>query len=387
MIRNFETHSSSLAFSTSCKKDEYVLGENIMPILYLTKEMPSARYIPGGDPKSNGHFGQLKLLLSEMKFLIDILSKITDEEEQKKIIIIYVGSAPFIHGKLLLKMFPYINWYLIDPAPFDQEIVKYSKNENTSGRVRYANEYFTDEFAKNIVSEYGDNMKIYFIGDHRREAYELSIEEDMNMQKNWIQIIKPIKSMVKFRPSWEKDEFSYIPGIIQIQQYACESSTETRYTMDQADVDREIILNAKEYEDQMFHYNNCKRMQYHKYAEKFDNIIYSKKFILQGLDHCGDCCGFLRICEMYFEASKNNKTFYQYDSIEDIVIDSISSSVFPGVNLAELYANQQLKTLDHIIDKLNNKLDMVYKSAKSINGIKRRRLYDKIDRMLGKIHK
>jgi hypothetical protein len=63
------------------------------------------------------HWGQRKLILTEIQFLTKSISKIGKDQ---KIHLVYPGAAPGSHLMLLLDMFPNLVLYLWDPAYFDE---------------------------------------------------------------------------------------------------------------------------------------------------------------------------------------------------------------------------------------------------------------------------
>jgi hypothetical protein len=88
-------------------------------------------------PKTVIHWGQLKMFLVTLIFLIKTVS-----QDDELVNIVYPGSAHGDNILILSKMFPNINWYLIDPNPYHPDIYKCNKI------FVVKNEYFTDELAK-----------------------------------------------------------------------------------------------------------------------------------------------------------------------------------------------------------------------------------------------
>lgn len=106
-------------------------------------EFPRRRYrTRRGEPKSAVHWGQRKLLLSEIQLLCEALEA---NGINTKFTIVYAGSAPGTHLKLLDDLFPGHQWHLIDPMPFDVE------NLGSLPNFRLRNEYFTCGTASEYV--------------------------------------------------------------------------------------------------------------------------------------------------------------------------------------------------------------------------------------------
>ena len=129
--------------------------------------------------KQENHWGQRKLLMNE----IELLTKYASYDD----VIVYAGSAPGIHIKILYTMFNFlgIHYLLFDPRPF---FVKNNSNISTY------NVLFTNEIANKFKDK-----KVIFISDIRREFdSEEKIFEDMISQQRWHLIMKPKVSMFKF---------------------------------------------------------------------------------------------------------------------------------------------------------------------------------------------
>lgn len=206
------------------KNSTYVQGEFFR---LLTDDSPEAKYRPKerDDDRTTVHYGQRKLHLSEVEFLTiccDELVRLGKERIYKEIVLIYAGAAPGIHIDLLHSMFPFIKFVLIDPAKFHVQ---------TSPMIEIKQELFTDEMALTLKQEYADHTRL-FISDIRRVGHgadindqdlEVEIEQDMNAQMYWYQILEPFKSMFKFRLPYvanrsnPKLSVSYLEGDIYLQ--------------------------------------------------------------------------------------------------------------------------------------------------------------------------
>lgn len=123
----------------------------------LTDDFPELKYRPRqhDEDRSTVHFGQRKLHLSEIEFLTNFCKDISEIKE--KITLIYAGAAPGTHITKLSSMFPFINFVLVDPAPF---IVKPSE------QIEIIEDYFTDSMAEDMFSKYKNDLRL-FISDIR----------------------------------------------------------------------------------------------------------------------------------------------------------------------------------------------------------------------------
>lgn len=162
-----------------------------------------------------------------------------------------------------MKMFPgVVEWDLYDTGKFDEALMKIPG-------VTIYNKYFTDEIAKEYCN---DNSDILFISDIRvaPENMEVkkmceNVEIDMQMQWDWVKLMKPRASLLKFRLPYvntpeDAKPRSYLPGTIYMQAWAPVHSTETRlftiYDKYQAITTNDIITyDPRGYESQCYEYN------------------------------------------------------------------------------------------------------------------------------------
>ena len=130
-----------------------------------------------GEVKTVEHWGQRKLLLSEIEFLT-LYGHLAG-------LVVYAGAAPGTHIDFLSrKLFPSHKWILVDPAPFDAR---------ESDRIEVRETFFTDEMAKEFAGK-----DILFICDIRSmdeeqddKLKEHRIHIDMVWQEKWVQIMQP----------------------------------------------------------------------------------------------------------------------------------------------------------------------------------------------------
>lgn len=220
------------------------------------------------------HWGQRKLLLLEINFL----TKVYKDEE---ILVIYAGAAPGTHLPMLVKLFPKVQFHLYDPKRFDNCLEQYSNVKinpyYVSNNMNYKNKkygYFTNEVAK----WYENKNKFYFISDIRTvphnifhnnknvvEKFEKEILRNQNDQMNWISIMKPELSILKFKlpyPSIGKDQYyKYLRGEIQFQVWSPTSSSETRIVISKSDLDYTYWYDVVAYERKLAYYNYTRQIE------------------------------------------------------------------------------------------------------------------------------
>ena len=253
------------------------------------------------ETKNSLHWGQRKLLLSEIEFF----SLFWDPQRIPEPVCVYIGAAPGSHIKLLSTMFPAITFHLYDPAQFTVE---------PTDHIILHNEYFTDE----IAQSYAGRSDVFFISDIRtadymeiqreeyvkrgitrfdddgkpigpaeiiKEAYtaaqitnEDQIWGDMQMQQDWVLIMNPEHAFLKGRMPYVLDgkdrTVQYLKSLVFWQPWTPQSSTETRFKplRNAAGVYELGSWSILEYEDWTFHHTAVDREQT-TYLNPFTNTL------------------------------------------------------------------------------------------------------------------
>lgn len=300
--------------------NDAMMQSNAKPVVTLDDIHHTLSYTPGLNLyKSQIHVGQRKLFLTELQFLTD------HAEPGVPIVCVYAGAAPSIHTGYLAKLFPDVKFLLVDPNPFRvneakpvflnpkdssdnliQEVIKGKE------QIYIINDLFTNEIATSI----GKYMKkSLFVSDIRTNVYNeaqspgcIDIVWNSSMMYNWIKLMNPSMSMLKFRhpfylegltntrnedadfamskkygidfvKNFKNKEFIYFDGDINIQAFAPVNSTETRLITDGKKLKNWGTHN--EYEDKLFYFNSICRtfVLYDNPNDDYD----------LGFDHCADC--------------------------------------------------------------------------------------------------
>jgi Poly A polymerase regulatory subunit len=222
-------------------------------------------------PENNLHWGQRKLLLSE----IDFLNRYYDSFDKGDKYILYIGASPGQHINYLKKMFPEIKFFLYD---------RVRTKVTLSDDVIFYKQYFTDEDAEKYK-----NMNLFLICDirnlevrhHRRKdkssqtTFDEIIYDDMIKQKKWCQIIKPKKAFLKFRVSWDTPQTTYFDGDLYFQIWSGNTSSEMRLV---PDIQSEKIWDNKKIEGILFYYNTKTRRKemknfVHCISQYYDGLV------------------------------------------------------------------------------------------------------------------
>lgn len=199
--------------------------------LFFSDFSPQEQYVKWDDAgRITIHFGQLKLLMTDIMFL----TIFWNQKELPKPQVVIVGAAPGHHYPILAKMFPGATFHLYDPRRFDIKL--------PVERIRLYNDYFTDEDAV----FWSGRSDVIFISDIRSidkdttaEEYEGRVRIDMEMQQRWVEIINPVAASLKFRLEYPLEDpvtkianvdiiSEYLDGYRMKQIWAPQTSTEVR---------------------------------------------------------------------------------------------------------------------------------------------------------------
>jgi ubiquinone/menaquinone biosynthesis C-methylase UbiE len=252
-------------YIASFKKPEIVADQNDF-FRILTPDFPREPYERRFKDKRNYiHWGQRKLLLSEIEFLClffkDKFANLSLKNNTKDVVVVYAGAAPGTHILILNDLFPMVKFILYDPCEFSQEL---RNSCEFSQKIEIYQELFTDAVCLDLKEKY-KNDTILFISDIRtadittmdNKEVEDHIINDQQLQFIWYGILNPTLSMLKFRLPWNDGITSYLDGDIYLQAYAPLSSTETRLIIAQdcslRDYDNRL------YEEQLFYFNKYLR--------------------------------------------------------------------------------------------------------------------------------
>jgi hypothetical protein len=247
----------------------------------LPSDFPRKKYRPRDrEAEGNLHFGQRKLLLSEIQFLTTTLSTLNetifgeeDVEEDVPFLVIYPGGGPGDHVPFLSQLFPLARFILIDPyfEPDPREPGKIKIVPDSKIIIRA--QLFEDEYAALFREA---NVPIAFISDVRstppkelerqnRKQYELEFEKhaqfDMNLQRKWVDQLEPMASLLKFRLPFVPGTTNYLEGSLKFQAYAPKDSTEMRLSINSLNemVSTDTDYDHTDIEEKLFYFNTVYR--------------------------------------------------------------------------------------------------------------------------------
>jgi hypothetical protein len=133
------------------------------------------------------HWGQRKLLFSELQFLLEV----RDESGDSEYTCIYVGAASGAHLPILFDLFPKVSWILYDPNEFHADVVKHT-------RASVRRRMFTDAECESVRGE-TSGKRLLFVCDMRVATKDIDVERDMADQMRWVTVLQPVGVSLKFR--------------------------------------------------------------------------------------------------------------------------------------------------------------------------------------------
>lgn len=221
--------------------------------------------------------------------------------------------------------------------------------------------YFTDKIAKTYAKRVRDGERIVFISDIRTgdpqhqsdcdvEYYVLS---DHAKQRKWIEIIKPLRSMLKFRCPYPDrfggkslSKFRYLDGELYFQPYLGPTSSETRLVVEGGDSIKAMAMreyDVYEYEERLFWWNTVVRQCVVR------NPYYCPEM---GFIHSFDCWleGVIleRYCIKMFKFKKNRQRVLRW--FVPLMVHHITKKLSPSGNTTLLTQYKSKDNLGRMID-------------------------------------
>lgn len=233
------------------------------------------------EEKTTVHWGQRKLLMSEIEFLTQIAGDMAKAETSA---VVYAGAAPGTHIRCLSRLFPDVQFVLVDPAPF---------TVRPGPKIRILQRMFDDELAREL-SAAADS--VFFVSDVRTadperdgaEGSEVKIKADMEAQRRWHALLGSKRSMLKFRLPWDKSTSEYLDGDVYLPVWGPQTTTECRLVTRRDNPSGTRVYDHEKYESQMFYFNTVTRCS-----------LYSHGVAAEGLDRCYDCRAEVHILREY----------------------------------------------------------------------------------------
>lgn len=239
------------------------------------------------------HFGQRKLLLSEVEFFSGFLSMLHSSNSKKKpVLVVYAGAANGQHLPFLFDLFPTFRFVLVDPAPCCQPVQAIAaagkeklsdEKSNAPGPspiLELIQDYCTSELCERLAKTYGKDYHLLLVSDIRSGVpsrmknveHTAMILKDNELQKSYCTSLLPALAMLKFHPPYPAEKktsprydplddtpevVQYLDGVSLFGVWAPKSSSEVRLVVSGP---FSHPLSMKEYsceahEEQCYYYN------------------------------------------------------------------------------------------------------------------------------------
>ena len=280
-----------------------------------------------GALKSCVHWGQRKLLLSEVEFLTDATRDLGPVD-----VLVYAGAAPGDHLPILIQMFKGLisNWELFDETP-------YSWVSDTQNVIQH--HQYLDEAGLSYLGAKYMGSQMVFISDIRSSDYrtvsaienDAQILRDMELQQSWVQVLRPSRAILKFRLPYLSDSLpslEYLSGTLHLPVWGPQSTTETRLiTSGSAPFTTYDVL---KYNEQMYYFNTVTRSSPHTGLKD----EFRSRMSVLGLCFCFDCMSEIHILERYLGQFGGNSQIGARADVFDLS-QQISTAICPRATASE----------------------------------------------------
>lgn len=271
--------------------------------MIVNQKAPESEQMPWDSrrppPPNNVHRGQIKLLGCEIAALV-----VAIKESLEKVTIVYAGAAAGQHIPALAHLFPDMHMHLYDPHPFSFKPTEF---------LHIYQQLFTEDTAHEWATFQHNFGYVFFITDVRtsgdtKEEHESEILENMRMQANWVEIIKPHWFSFKFRIPYtvieRGEKYPYFSGQLFYQPFPKPVSMEMRLIGDHKDVARGSLYHLYDspaLERILSYHNVVVRPDLHRYLNAIsgDATPYTPEY---GFDNGYDCSYYLYAVKSYVEA-------------------------------------------------------------------------------------
>lgn len=287
----------------SCSGQEEVYFFSSPKSRVLNKTCPRLTYQTADKSTCDGiiqkglHFGQRKLLLSEVEFFTGILSQDSHPPQgSQPLLVVYAGAANGQHLPFLFQLFPQVRFVLIDPAPFCAEVRKIAEDSSSSNPiVELVSGYCTAELCDRLHNSYASEYRLVLVSDIRsgvptkmtkNQEHTEMMERDNDLQREYCNHLHPLWGMLKFHPPYPAvtdkqsprydptdstpETINYLSGMSLFGVWSPKSSSEVRLVVSGPfPHSAEIPYSCRGHEEMCYHYNCTRRYQSDCDAERF----------------------------------------------------------------------------------------------------------------------
>ena len=231
-----------------------------------------------GEMKSLCHWGQKKLLMSEIEFLtMYVEPSLASGDKLRQYTCLYVGASPGDHISYLCYLFPQVHFVLVDPRPFCNHLADPELRPSNATLLQQTmtseiiDEYKNKQSMSLETNEDGTSLttkSLLFVSDIRsadwqvinnHDAMDQEVQKDMSLQRDWHIALKPLASMLKFRLPWSAGCTKYLEGKLFLPVYGPVGTSEARLVVSSCDLNAEREYDHQTHWEQMFYFNTISR--------------------------------------------------------------------------------------------------------------------------------
>lgn len=239
----------------------------------LTDEFPNAPYfleddiLPTDVEYPKRYWKERKVLMGDIDFLLRL-------SKNHFHIVVYAGCSNGRHIKILSDMFQNIEFHLYDIGQFDNLVVNHPRiklNHYYENNITQDRGNFTEKVAEYYKSISSNNIIVFISNINSDTITEQTTNLNQRQQENWIKIMNPVMSMLRFRvPYLNKEIYSYLDGEIRFNCWDRQYTDETRLIVFPPFKSKNI--NYTSYREQLSWYNLLLRNHdmSNEYLENFD---------------------------------------------------------------------------------------------------------------------
>ena len=166
---------------------------------------------------------------------------------------------------------------------------------------------------------------------------EKAIQNDMNLQRIWCEILRPKVALLDFRLSWNKGQTEFFQGVLRYPIWGHPSGTDCRmevmFPQKKNEADGTItyemppkrMYDHSIHEERMFHFNTIARVQLYVlflvFSRGFEchdhsNISLKHRYrhdikpdeVKTSYDHCYDCMSEIRVLHRYIQVMEQKRS-------------------------------------------------------------------------------
>eukprot|EP01063_Lacrimia_lanifica_P002879 TRINITY_DN11562_c1_g1_i1.p1 TRINITY_DN11562_c1_g1~~TRINITY_DN11562_c1_g1_i1.p1 ORF type:complete len:551 (+),score=263.63 TRINITY_DN11562_c1_g1_i1:60-1712(+) len=208
-----------------------------------------------GEVKTTLHWNDRKLLMYETEFLTQHVPA-----GAKGVVVVYLGAAPGAHLPMLSKLFPQVDFILVDKVP---PMCKESK------RIRVVQAVPNEELMRDLHQKFCSRAAAVLVISNTKASRGFDAEnpdadpfsaEDLQKQLDYVAALPSVAAaLLKLRLPYTSGTTEFAKGAVVLPVWGGQTSTETRLVP--ALPVEKTRYSHQAFEEQMFHFNTITRLE------------------------------------------------------------------------------------------------------------------------------